>query len=139
MGIFGSRFQTDGFIEAEIRFRGDGAEKSTGLFLRLSENSYHPDQVAVGHRGYYIGFDMKNARIDRMNFDAKTLISAHCALEAERVYRLRAQVEGNRLTAWVDGQEVLSVCDPDALPYGQLAVGSFGARVTVERVRVQSE
>ncbi len=139
MGIFGSRFQTDGFIEAFVRFRGDGAEKSAGLFLRLSENSYHPDQVAVGHRGYYIGFDMKKVRIDRMNFDAKTLVSAPCALEAERVYRLRAQVEGNRLTVWVDGQEVLAVCDPDALPYGQLAVGSFGARVTVERVRVQSE
>ena len=71
MGIFGSRFQTDGFIEADFRFRGDGAEKSAGLFLRLSENSYHPDQIAVGHRGYYVGFDMKaRLSVDRMNFNA---------------------------------------------------------------------
>lgn len=139
MGIFGGRFLTDGLIEADVRFRGDGAEKSAGLFLRLSENSYHPDQVAVGHRGYYVGFDMARVRIDRMNFDARTLASAPCALEVERVYRLRAAIKGNRIQAWVDELEILSVEDPDSLPYGQLAVGSFGARVTVERVRVQSK
>jgi hypothetical protein len=139
MGIFGSRFQTDGFIEADIRFRGDGAEKSAGLFLRLSENSYHPDQIEVGHRGYYVGFDMARLSVDRMNFNAVTLASAHCPLEAERVYRIRAGIKGNRIRVWVDGQEALTVEDPLSLPCGQLAVGSFGARVTVERVRVEAE
>jgi hypothetical protein len=139
MGIFGSRFQTDGFIEADIRFRGDGAKKSAGLFLRLSENSFYPEQVTVGHRGYYVGFDMETVRIDRMNFDAKTLVQTPCALETERVYRLRAAIEGNRITVSVDGREVLAANDPDSLAYGQLAVGSFGARVTVEHVKVQAK
>lgn len=139
MGIFGDRFQTDGWIEADIRFRGDGADKSAGLFLRLSENSYHPDQIEVGHRGYYIGFDLKTIRIDRMNFDARTLASAPCAMEPERVYRVRAEIIGGAIAVRVDGQLLLSIEEDVPLPYGQLAAGSFGARITVTRAAVSAK
>ena len=137
MGIFGGRFLTDGSVEADVRFRGEGAERSAGVFLRLSENSYHPDQIPVGHRGYYVGLDMAAVRVDRMNFNAVTLASAPCALEAERTYRVKATIEGNRITVSIDGRELLRCTDEDSLPYGQVAVGSFGARVTFERVRVE--
>jgi xylan 1,4-beta-xylosidase len=139
MAMFGERFLTDGSIEAGIRFRGDGADKSAGLFLRLSENSYHTDQIPVGHRGYFIGFDMQTVRVDRMNFDAHTLAGAPCPLEKERTYRIKAGICGGEIVVWLDGREVLRVCEADPLPYGQLAVGSFGARITVEWAAVDAQ
>ena len=139
MAIFGGKYQTDGMIEADIRFRGDGMQKSAGLFLRLSENSYHTDQILVGHRGYYVGFDGDKVRIDRMDFDAITLATADCPLAIEQLYTLTAQITDDEITVTVDGKQILSVKEPDPPPHGQIAVGSFGARITVERVKIEAK
>lgn len=139
MGIFGERFLVEQRIEADFRFRGDGAEKSAGIFLRLSENSQHTEQVTVGHRGYYVGFDMETVRVDRMNFMAKTLAATSCRLEKERLYRLSADIHGENIRVYLDDQLILTVTDHDPLLYGQAAVGSFGSRITVERVKVDAK
>lgn len=139
MGIFGERFLVDQQIEADFRFRGEGTAQSAGLFLRLSENSQHTEQVTVGHRGYYVGFDMETVRVDRMNFMANTLASAPCRLEKDKLYTLRAEIHGETISVYLDGELLLTVIDRDPLLYGQVAAGSFGARVTVERVKIDAK
>ena len=139
LGILGDRYHRDSEIEADIVFRGDGREKSAGLFLRLSQDSYYPDQVTVGHRGYYFGFDMRRAFIGRMDFNMRELAEVPCALETERAYTLRAEARGSELRLWLDGKLILTATDDDPLPYGSVGVGSFGSRVTFTRARMAAE
>lgn len=139
LGILGNRYLRDSELEADVIFRGDGKEKSAGLFLRLSQDSYYPDQVTVGHRGYYFGFDMEKAFIARMNFDMNILASIPCTLEVERKYTLKARALGGKLQLWLDNQLILSVTEEKPLPYGSVGVGSFGLRVTYTRVKMNAE
>jgi len=132
---FGSRFHTEECMEADVVFRGEELRRSAGIFLRVSENSSYPDQVRIGHRGYYVGFDGNHVFIWRMNFDKKVLAQARFPILPETSCRIRAEVRGNEITAFVNGKYVLSAVDNDSLPYGVAAVGSFGARVTFTRVR----
>ncbi len=134
LATFGSRWQTDAIIDADMIFRGDGREHSAGLFLRLSEDSWYPDQVREGHRGYYIGFDMDSVFIKRLDFRSVTIAAGRCPLHKEQSYRLRAEIRGGQMEAYVDGELVLSAAEDDSLPYGRVGVGSFGARMTVTRV-----
>ncbi|WZL78936.1 family 43 glycosylhydrolase [Eubacteriales bacterium mix99] len=132
---FGSRFHTEECMEADVIFRGDEIQRSAGIFLRVSENSFYPDQVRIGHRGYYVGFDGNHVFIWRMNFDKKVLARARFPIQPGTSCRIRAEIRGNEITASVNGKYVLSAVDNDSLPYGMAAVGSFGARVTFSRVR----
>lgn len=133
LATFGSRWQTDGWIEADMIFRGDGREHSAGLFLRLSEDSWYPDQVKEGHRGYYIGFDMDSVFLKRLDFGSVTLAAGRCALTKEQQYTLKAEIAGGEIRAYVDGELVLTAREDDPLPFGRVGVGSFGARMTVTR------
>lgn len=139
LGILGDRYHRDCELEAEVIFRGDRKEKSAGLFLRISQDSYYPDQVAVGHRGYYIGFDTERVFVGRMDFDMEELAEAPCPLEIERSYTLKARVFGDSLEVWLDGRSVLTARDARPLPFGSVGVGSFGARVTFTRAKMEAE
>lgn len=136
---FGERFHTDAVIEADVIFRGDGAGSSAGLFLRLSENSYYPDQVLEGHRGYYIGFDMETVSIRRLDFGSTLLTSGRCPLCREQSYHMKAQIEDGKISVWLDGALLITARESDPLPYGCIGVGSLGARVTVTNVSFELE
>ena len=133
LATFGSRWQTDARIEADMIFRGDGREHSAGLFLRLSEDSWYPDQIKEGHRGYYIGFDMDSVFIKRLDFGSVTIATGRCPLTKEQQYTLKAEIAGGAISAYVDGELVLTAFEDDPLPFGRIGVGSFGARMTVTR------
>ena len=134
LASFGERFLADAWIEADLIFRGDGATQSAGLFLRLSEDSWFPDQIREGHRGYYVGFDMETAFIQRLDFGATTLKTVPCMLQAERAYRVKAAIRNGTITVWLGGGLLLNVSEDDFLPFGRVGAGSFGARITVARV-----
>lgn len=133
----GDRFHTDGFIEADVIFRGDEMRKSAGLFLRVSENSTYPDQVEVGHRGYYVGFNGSEVFIWRMDFDKQVLAKRRCPVIPERSYTLRAEISGNAISVYVDGQLVAEAVDNESLPFGVAALGGFGSRVTFMRAKYE--
>lgn len=132
---FGSRFHTEESIETDMIFRGDAMETSAGIFLRVSEDSSYPEQVPIGHRGYYIGFDGGGVFIWRMNFDRKILAEARFPVRPEIPYRIRGEIHGNEITAYVNGQQILSATDDDSLPFGAVGVGSFGSRVSFTHVK----
>jgi hypothetical protein len=134
---FGDRFNTDGFIETDIIFHGDEMRKSAGVFLRISENSAYPDQVEIGHRGYYIGFNGQDVFIWRMNFDKTVLVKRRCPVPIGAGCRVRAEMRGNAIAVYLDGVLIADVYDNDSLPFGLAAVGSFGARVTFTRVKYE--
>lgn len=135
----GDRFHTDSCVETEVIFRGEHLELSAGIFLRLSENSVYIDQVKIGHRGYYIGFDTQDVFVWRMNFDKKILCRHRCKLQIDVSYKIKADFRGNRLSVFVDDLPILCLTDAISLPYGLSGVGSFGARVTFTRVKYNLE
>lgn len=139
LGILGDRYHTGSHVEADVVFRGDGDGNAAGLFVRLSQDSYYPDQVIVGHRGYFFGFDRQKARISRMNFNEMVLAECDCPLAIETSYRLAASVIGGELRLWLDGKLVLIAHEDNPLPYGSMGVGSFGARVTFTRMAIDAQ
>lgn len=133
---FGQRYHRDETVETEMIFRGDQREKPAGIFLRVSENSVYPDQVMVGHRGYFVGFDGENVQLWRMDFGRTVLCERYCPLETQRPYTIKARIGGNALKVWVDGREVLAFEEDEPWSYGLAGVGSFGSRVTFSAVAI---
>ena len=131
---FGSRFHTDGFLEADMLFYEFDPVSPAGLFMRVSEDSTYSAQAPVSHRGYFAGFDGSEMFLWRMDFGKKELWRQRCPLLPLKDYRIRMEICGGRITLWVDGQRIVTVTESDPLPYGRVGTGSFGARILVKRV-----
>lgn len=134
---FGERFHADGFIEADLLFYELDHNCPAGLFLRVSEDSSYPAQIQVGHRGYFAGFDGNEMFIWRMDFGKKELWRQRCPIIPWKEYHIRMEIREGRITVWVDGVRIVSIVEADPLPYGRSGVGSFGARILVEKVRYE--
>ena len=134
---FGNRFHTDGFIEADILFYEFDSDNPSGLFLRVSEDSSYHEQVHIGHRGYFLGFDGNDMFIWRMNFGKKELWRQRCLLLPWKEYCIRMEIYGGSIAVWVDGECLVTVTENGPFPYGRAGVGSFGARTLVKRVQYE--
>ena len=134
---FGERFHADGFIEADILFYEFDSDNPSGLFLRVSEDSSYYEQVAVGHRGYFVGFDGNEMFIWRMDFGKKELWRQRCFLLPWKEYCIRVEIWGGSISVWVNGQRLVTVMENEPFPYGRAGVGSFGARTLVKRIQYE--
>lgn len=134
---FGNRFHTDGFIEADILFYEFDSDNPSGLFMRVSEDSNYHEQVNIGHRGYFLGFDGNEMFIWRMDFGKKELWRQRCLLLPWKEYRIRMEIYGGVIAVRVDGECLTTVIEKEPFPYGRAAVGSFGARTLVRRVQYE--
>ena len=134
---FGERFHADGFIEADILFYEFDSDNPSGLFLRVSEDSSYYEQVEVGHRGYFVGFDGNEMFIWRMDFGKKELWRQRCFLLPWKEYCIRVEIWGGSISVWVNGQRLVTVMENEPFPYGRAGVGSFGARTLVKRIQYE--
>ena len=136
---FGERFHTDGFIKGDFLFYELDEKQPPGLFMRVSEDSSYSAQIEVGHRGYFIGFDGNEMFIWRMDFGKRELWRQRCLILPWHDYCIRAQIEGGRISVWLDGQLIASVYENRPFPFGRFGTGSFGSRILVKRVRYELE
>ncbi|MCE5341972.1 MAG: glycoside hydrolase family 43 protein [Eubacteriales bacterium] len=139
LAILGDLYTTDGSINARFFFHDGTMAPSAGVFFRLCEDSFYPDQVRVGHRGYYFGLDGIMAKLSRMDFDMEPIAEAPLIAVPNCVYEVRAEIRGGSIRCFVDGKLLLEAYDACPWPYGRLGVGSFGARITCTSVQYTVE
>lgn len=131
---FGKRFHANGFIEADLLFYEFDKDYPAGLFVRMSEDSSYSAQTAIGHRGYFIGFDGSEVFIWRMNFDKKEIWRQRCTILPWRDYHVKVTMVEGLINVLINGEMVASVREYNPFPYGRVGTGSFGARILVKRV-----
>ncbi len=90
------------------------------------------------HRYYALLLDQERTRIVRVLDGEKVLAQIDSGWSVEQNYDLKLQVEGNRLTAFVNGEQALEAIDPDnALTGGGIALIAQTGFIYFDKVAVK--
>lgn len=97
-----------------------------GIFVRETNESYHPDQVRDAAMGYYIGISSSQLTLNRMNYDMMLMTSETVELETGRRYPLKVAVKGGSIQVFLDGESKPLIDYTDANPflYGKAGIRS---------------
>lgn len=121
---------TDQIVEARLRIidvHAETAAYGAALFARYDPASDSGYLVALRADG-----SLTLRRRDR-GVTASWGSGVSAGIRTGVWYTVRLEAVAGALNAFLDGQSVYSVSDPDPLPAGALALGSLGATVEVDR------
>jgi hypothetical protein len=125
----------DQIVEARMRvvdFYGKAPSYAAALFGR-----YHP----VTDRGYLVALRGDGSLVIRRRNQGTTSSwdgGVDIGIEPGVWYTVRLEILGGTISAYLNGTFVCAVTDPDPLPAGGVALGTFGAKVEVDRVLLAS-
>ncbi|MCQ2742550.1 MAG: family 43 glycosylhydrolase, partial [Bacilli bacterium] len=80
-------------------------------------------------QGYYLALTTMDANLYRVNFSGEKTVSlkkVSSIISAMKYHTISVSQRGNRITAWLDGKELLSYCDD--LGYGSGQVGIYASK-----------
>lgn len=123
----------DGWAEVEIRF--DAIAGYNGeLLLRVSEE----DTGADNFNGYEITLTNRGVSLSIHRHDYTPLAASRSREVKGFVWhKLRAEVKGNTITAWLNGEEVLTYQhEGNPLKMGKVGIRSFDSNVSFRNLRV---
>jgi hypothetical protein len=121
----------DQIVEARMRV-GDFYAKAPSYAAALF-GRYHP----VADRGYLVALRGDGSLVIRRRNQGTTSSwngGVDVGIEPGVWYTVRLEIFGETISAYLDGAFVCAVTDPDPLPAGGVALGTFGATVEVDRV-----
>ncbi|MDQ0060174.1 family 43 glycosylhydrolase [Paenibacillus harenae] len=97
-----------------------------GIYVRATNESYHPDQVKDAAMGYYIGISSSIITLNRMNYDSYPLASETVSLEAGRKHAFKVTAEGGRIEVFLDGSSkpLIAHTDPEPFLHGKIGIRS---------------
>lgn len=110
-----------------------GAESdSGGVFIRESNESYHPAQVRDAAMGYYIGISSSELTLNRMNYDLMLVSSETAQLETGRKYSIRIVAKGGNIQVYLgDGAKpLIDYTDPNPFLHGKIGIRSERSAVS---------
>lgn len=123
----------DGWAEVDIRF--DAIAGFNGeLLMRVSEESNGVDNF----NGYEISLTSEGVHLSLHRHNYTPLASSR-RIESKGFvwHKLRAEVRGNTITAYLNGEQVLSFThDGNPLTMGKVGVRSFNSNVSFRNLRV---
>lgn len=95
-----------------------------GLFIRETNESYHPAQVRDAAMGYYIGISSSQLTLHRLNYDSELITSETVELEPGRVYTLKAAAKGGTIQVFLndDPKPLIQYTDPQPFLYGKVGI-----------------
>ncbi|MGO4348683.1 family 43 glycosylhydrolase [Paenibacillus sp. MCAF9] len=97
-----------------------------GVFVRASNESYHPAQVRDAVMGYYIGISSSQLTLNRMNYDSNLLASESAELETGKAYSFRVVAKDGNIKVFLgDGSTpVIDYTDPYPFLHGKVGIRS---------------
>ncbi|MDQ8734811.1 family 43 glycosylhydrolase [Paenibacillus sp. LHD-38] len=95
-----------------------------GLFIRETNESYHPAQVRDAAMGYYIGISSSQLTLHRLNYDSVLVASETVELETGRVYTLKAEAKGGTIQVFLNDEPkpLIHYTDPHPFLYGKVGI-----------------
>ncbi len=102
-----------------------------GVFVRETNESYHPDQVRDAAMGYYIGISSSQLTLNRMNYDSFLMTSETVELETGRKYPLKVIVRGGNIQVFLEGGQKPLIDYTDANPFLHGKAGIRSERSTM--------
>ncbi len=129
----------DAEISVDIKLNSMNG-KSAGLILRARNfaDTAHDNENSL--QGYYVGINSNSLFVKRCNynFTPPALQSAYHGLGTGKWFNLKAVIQGNLITVYIDDMELYSFAVPHAIPTGRFGLYSDGAQATYKNLRLKS-
>lgn len=97
-----------------------------GVYVRETNESYHPHQVRDAAMGYYIGLSSSQITLNRLNYDAELVASETVELETGRKHSLKVVAQDSSIRLYLDGSEkaIIDYTDPKPFLHGKVGIRS---------------
>ena len=133
--LYGSKYWTDYTVEADFI---TGSSVNSGLLLRVQNISVGGagNDVKAGTdfiQGYFVGLGGNNVILGKQNYNWKQLANASTSSNTNRTVHLKAEVIGNTIKVWVDGELKITYTDNDS-PFmtGRPGYRSHDCKISVD-------
>jgi xylan 1,4-beta-xylosidase len=110
-----------------------------GVFVRGTNESYHPHQVRDAAMGYYIGISSSQLTLNRMNYDSNLLASETAELELGKAYPFRVVVNGGNIQVFLgDGSNpVINYTDSNPFLHGKVGIRSERSTISFNNLMIK--
>ena len=125
---------------AEVTINLDGAtlSNSAGLILRASNASFSNGEYTNSIQGFYVGFNNSKVFITECNYNlTKTGVADAMKFESGRDYVLKAEVIGNTVKCYIDGELMLTYVTEIGPVHGSVGLYTDGAAATYKNLTIK--
>lgn len=125
---------------AEVTINLDGAtlSNSAGLILRASNASFSNGEYTNSIQGFYVGFNNSKVFITECNYNlTKTGVADAMKFESGRDYVLKAEVIGNTVNCYIDGELMLTYVTEIGPVHGCVGLYTDGAAATYKNLTIK--
>jgi len=126
---FGGSDFTDYRVKVDVKTSAMvSREGKAGIILRMTQPSIYYRQTYGSSKGYFVYLDQYGVALERLDYSERLVAySEDMVLDPEKYYTLEAQCEGNKITVWLDGEEVFTYVDPYGFACGAAALFSHSS------------
>ncbi|MBD2868451.1 family 43 glycosylhydrolase [Paenibacillus arenilitoris] len=125
--------------EFAVQVKLESDTDAGGLFVRETNESYHPDQVMDAAMGYYIGVTSSQVTLSRLNYDSILLASETAQFEPGEEHPIKVVAQGGRIRVYVNGEKdaLIDYTDPNPFLYGKVGIRSERSSVSFHQMTVK--
>lgn len=136
--LFGHNGIVNASAEVTINLDGATLSNSAGLILRASNASFSNGEYTNSIQGFYVGFNNSKVFITECNYNlTKTGVADAMKFESGRDYVLKAEVIGNTVKCYIDGELMLTYVTEIGPVHGSVGLYTDGAAATYKNLTIK--
>ena len=136
--LFGHSGIVNASAEVTINLDGATLSNSAGLVLRASNASFSNGEYTNSIQGFYVGFNNSKIFITECNYNlTKTGVADAMKFESGRDYVLKAEVIGNTVKCYIDGELMLTYVTEVGPVHGSVGLYTDGAAATYKNLTIK--
>lgn len=127
-------------IETSVTL-GDNPSGAAGVLLRVTNESYFPDQVTDSLMGYLVAVTANKLELYRYNYDSEFVAAERMELPRGEAVRLQIEASGGSIKVFVgdESKPALTYYDPNAFMQGKVGLRSiYATDITFSDLNVKS-
>ena len=136
--LFGTSGIVNASIEVTINLDGNTLSNTAGVVLRAGNASFSNSEYVNSIQGFYVGFNNSKIFITECNYNlSKTGVADAMKFESGRDYVLKAEVSGNTVKCYLDGQLMLTYVTEVGPVHGAVGLYTDGAAATYKNLTIK--
>ena len=136
--LFGHSGIVNASAEVTINLDGATLSNSAGIVLRASNASFSNGEYTNSIQGFYVGFNNSKIFITECNYNlTKTGVADAMKFESGRDYVLKAEVIGNTVKCYIDGELMLTYVTEVGPVHGSVGLYTDGAAATYKNLSIK--
>ncbi len=136
--LFGHSGIVNASAEVTINLDGATLSNSAGIVLRASNASFSNGEYTNSIQGFYVGFNNSKIFITECNYNlTKTGVADAMKFESGRDYVLKAEVIGNTVKCYIDGELMLTYVTEVGPVHGSVGLYTDGAAATYKNLTIK--